>query len=209
MTEYKMNLPVFNIRREDKLENYQVILTKNNLEVFDEKTSKIMDIREYLRSTKDINIMKKLFDIIPKIGFVYDRVGNEVYLLELSNDKKFIEVYPQSFISKIELYKKYVEKYLSKNININKLHNIIRKSREQEPIINIRRFNSNNPYTVLGVNRGNNIKTIEKIYKRLALKYHPDRGGSAEIFQKIGSAFNKIDKKIGVTNENKKKKIIY
>lgn len=36
-------------------------------------------------------------------------------------------------------------------------------------------------YTILGVDRDATPEVIRKSYKRLAFKYHPDRGGDAEI----------------------------
>ena len=36
-------------------------------------------------------------------------------------------------------------------------------------------------YTILGVDRDATPEVIRKSYKRLTFKYHPDRGGDAEI----------------------------
>ena len=138
MTEYKMSLYVGKITPLSESQKYTIILTENNLlEIADEKTSKIIDIREYLRNIKDLSpILKRLFDAIPKIGIVYNKVSNTYYLLQLSRDKRFIKVGPQYFGSKVDLYKYCIEKYLSENVNIDELHNIVfGKDLSQIPLV--------------------------------------------------------------------------
>ena len=82
MTEYKMSLYVGKITPLSESQKYTIILTENNLlEIADEKTSKIIDIREYLRNIKDLSpILKRLFDAIPKIGIVYHKIGFSSFL---------------------------------------------------------------------------------------------------------------------------------
>lgn len=49
-----------------------------------------------------------------------------------------------------------------------------------------------NPYNILGVQDNTSIEECKKAYKKLAIKYHPDKGGNAEEFCKITSALNSI-----------------
>jgi hypothetical protein len=62
------------------------------------------------------------------------------------------------------------------------------------------------------------IQEVKNEYRKLAFKYHPDKGGSTEIMQKINSEYDKLikevnnrsDKKVNINNnlENKFKEII-
>ncbi len=46
-----------------------------------------------------------------------------------------------------------------------------------------------NPYDVLGVKKDASEKEIKKAYRDLCKEYHPDKGGDAEKFKEIGSAY--------------------
>jgi len=48
------------------------------------------------------------------------------------------------------------------------------------------------PYKVLGLNAKATADEVKQAYRRLAMKHHPDRGGSAEKFQEIQSAYDRI-----------------
>ncbi|KAH8404474.1 hypothetical protein KR222_006099 [Zaprionus bogoriensis] len=55
-----------------------------------------------------------------------------------------------------------------------------------------------NYYQILGVNRTANDEEIKKAYKRMALKYHPDKNDhpqAAEHFQEIAAAFEILSNK--------------
>lgn len=49
-----------------------------------------------------------------------------------------------------------------------------------------------NLYDILGVNEKASQDTIKKVYRKQALKNHPDKGGNQEIFNKISHAYNII-----------------
>lgn len=50
-------------------------------------------------------------------------------------------------------------------------------------------------YSILGLNPGVDLETVKKTYKKLALKYHPDRpNGDNKKFQNISDAYNSIEK---------------
>ncbi|EEH60862.1 uncharacterized protein MICPUCDRAFT_12442, partial [Micromonas pusilla CCMP1545] len=45
-------------------------------------------------------------------------------------------------------------------------------------------------YRILGVDRGADDRTLKKAYRNLALKHHPDKGGSQEKFAEISQAYD-------------------
>ena len=47
----------------------------------------------------------------------------------------------------------------------------------------------NDYYQILGVSKNATQAEIKQAYRRLALKYHPDRGGDSERFKKINEAY--------------------
>jgi DnaJ family protein C protein 2 len=51
---------------------------------------------------------------------------------------------------------------------------------------------SDNLYEILGVSRSSDDNEIRKAYKKLCLTNHPDKGGSAEEFQKIQKAYETL-----------------
>jgi len=50
----------------------------------------------------------------------------------------------------------------------------------------------NNPYEVLGVDEDADNEEVKQAYRELAKEYHPDRGGDAEKFKEIQSAYDQI-----------------
>jgi curved DNA-binding protein CbpA len=46
-----------------------------------------------------------------------------------------------------------------------------------------------NYYNILKVNKQSSLEDIKKSYKKLAVKYHPDKGGDPEIFKNISEAY--------------------
>ena len=47
----------------------------------------------------------------------------------------------------------------------------------------------NNYYKILGVKNNANKQEIKRAYRKLAIKYHPDKGGSDEKFKEISEAY--------------------
>jgi hypothetical protein len=45
------------------------------------------------------------------------------------------------------------------------------------------------PYAELGLERGATVEDVKRAYKRLAMQYHPDKGGCAEKFKAVTSAY--------------------
>lgn len=51
---------------------------------------------------------------------------------------------------------------------------------------------SRDPYSVLQLDHNASEDDIKKQYKKLALKYHPDKGGSLEQFQELNAAYEQL-----------------
>jgi len=69
-------------------------------------------------------------------------------------------------------------------------------------------------YETLGVSINATLKEIKKAYRKLAFKYHPDKGGDAEKFNEVQEAYEELEKlfcneceaKRGHTKDCEKKK---
>lgn len=53
------------------------------------------------------------------------------------------------------------------------------------------------PHETLGVAPDASFDEVRAAYKRLAMKHHPDRGGSIDEFRRIKSAFDALSAKRG------------
>jgi len=52
-----------------------------------------------------------------------------------------------------------------------------------------------NPYTVLNISKDSNESDIKKAYRKLAIQHHPDKGGNADKFKEISSAYEILSNK--------------
>ena len=59
-----------------------------------------------------------------------------------------------------------------------------------------------NPYKILSVPKNYDEKTLKKAYLKMAMKTHPDRGGSQVEFQKVSIAYTLLLKKLSDKNNN-------
>ena len=59
-----------------------------------------------------------------------------------------------------------------------------------------------NPYQILGIDKQFNEVSLKKAYLKKAMKTHPDRGGSAEEFQKVSIAYTLLLKKLNDIKNN-------
>ena len=53
------------------------------------------------------------------------------------------------------------------------------------------------PYKVLGVSKWASDEEIKRVYRKLAMKHHPDFGGDALILQNLNIAYGSIRRKRG------------
>ena len=76
-----------------------------------------------------------------------------------------------------EMFNRYIkEQFGEMNIEINLPYKILQ--------ININKFNN--------LNKDNKLKMLKKHYRKLSLKYHPDKGGTNEQFNKLKEAYDII-----------------
>ena len=68
----------------------------------------------------------------------------------------------------------------------------------------IKDFNQQiDPYKLLDVKKTDSLETISKKYRRLALKFHPDRGGNSDAFQALTKAYLSIGEELKKKEEEK------
>jgi len=49
------------------------------------------------------------------------------------------------------------------------------------------------PYSILGIQRGATDEEIKKAYRKMAVKYHPDKpGGDEEKFKEVADAYDRL-----------------
>ncbi|PIO52394.1 DnaJ domain protein, partial [Teladorsagia circumcincta] len=49
-----------------------------------------------------------------------------------------------------------------------------------------------NPYQILGLDQGADTAAVRKAYRELSKKLHPDRGGDAQMFDRIAKAYQAL-----------------
>ena len=77
---------------------------------------------------------------------------------------------------------------------------------QQQPQLNYEPENQQkqklNPYKILGIPKNFDEKVLKKAYLKLAMKTHPDRGGSQEQFQQVSIAYTVLLKRLKDQNNN-------
>jgi curved DNA-binding protein CbpA len=58
------------------------------------------------------------------------------------------------------------------------------------------------PYKILKLSKGFDEKTLKKAYLKAAMRAHPDRGGSAQLFQQVSIAYTVLQKKLKERENN-------
>ena len=95
----------------------------------------------------------------------------------------------------------------SNTVDQNELQTILDRPIADKPVITRKdETMRDDPYTILEVNRGDTLDTIKKAYKRLALRWHPDKkNGNEEMFKRITVAYDALnpDKKGGTRKKRK------
>jgi len=61
---------------------------------------------------------------------------------------------------------------------------------------------SNANYTLLGLTKGAPISDVKRAYRKLLLELHPNKGGNKEEFQKVFSAYKRINQKANNDSKN-------
>ena len=121
--------------------------------------------------------------------------------------------YKKMIIAQQEQINKLSKMNLQQNINsrttsnmfFNELHNS-QKNQNNFNTINTNLIENNkpklNPYQILGIDKNFDEVSLKKAYLKKAMKTHPDRGGSAEEFQKVSIAYTILLKKINDMKNN-------
>jgi curved DNA-binding protein CbpA len=80
------------------------------------------------------------------------------------------------------------------------------QQQQQQPQLNYEPENQPkqklNPYKILGIPKNFDEKVLKKAYLKLAMKTHPDRGGSEEQFQQVSIAYTVLLKRLKDQNNN-------
>jgi len=62
------------------------------------------------------------------------------------------------------------------------------------------------PWSTLGLESTASLLDVKRAFRKRALETHPDRGGEAEQFRKVQSAYEKLVKKLGGAREARRKR---
>ena len=95
---------------------------------------------------------------------------------------------------------------LTKNLYQNNMQQSVFEQQQTKSINNNKEIND--PYDILQLDRNANVNDLKKAYIRLAKVYHPDRGGSAVLFNIIEEAYQTLLNKLSYTNEHRINKAV-
>ena len=84
------------------------------------------------------------------------------------------------------------------NISFDQGHQQQQQHQQQLPDHSLRKLPSTklNPYKILGIPKVYDEKMLKKAYLKVAMKTHPDRGGSKDEFQKVSIAYTVLKNKL-------------
>ena len=110
---------------------------------------------------------------------------------------------PSSFLPYITLIALLL---LSWNNDINN-NCFVQAAKKNKPNFNKKQFQSDNYYTVLGLTKKAKQKEIKSAYRKLALKFHPDKIKDDEDKEEAETIFVKVSEAYSVLSDEKKRKI--
>ena len=99
---------------------------------------------------------------------------------------------------KNKMFQNYIEKQVQNNMKIEELESRYEPQEEAQPYQEEEEEEEDqqdkvyDPYEILGIDERASITQIRKAYKKRALQYHPDRGGSERVFNIIEKAYKTI-----------------
>ena len=150
-------------------------------------------IKDFLVKKKELEIKKKKLE---NSGEELKNIITEAILKKFHNNDDIKRVFIDNNL-KSKLKKSIQDKFKLKNVDYNKTFNGDENDDEPNRIL---KLDSNNPYDILGVSRKATQKEIKTNYKKMALKYHPDKNTDSragEVFKKINEAYRKLANQTG------------
>ena len=114
--------------------------------------------------------------------------------VELEKLKRLNKIQKLDYLQNIQKFKKYQEQQRQNSSQLPE------PQPEIEPQLQIE--NKLDPFQILNISKQYDKQTLKKKYLQAALRHHPDRGGSEEMFQKVSIAYTVLLKKL----DNEKQK---